>query len=163
MKSISALVMAMAEYEVGCPKRINHFLKVYSYAKTIGELEGLPHEAQYILEAAAVTHDIGIKPSLEKYGSDDGVHQQIEGPPEAKAMLFSLGFSAAVVERVCYLISRHHTYSGIDGSDYQILVEADFLVNIFEGNVPYKKNIRNNIFKTETGKMLFDQLYCGME
>lgn len=163
MKSISALVSAMSEYETGCPKRINHFLKVYAYAKTIGELESLPRETQYIFEAAAVTHDIGIKPSLVKYGSDDGAHQQIEGPPEARVMLSSLGFSPEVTERVCYLISRHHTYSGIDGEDYQILVEADFLVNIFEGNVPYKKSIRENIFKTETGKMLFDRLYKNME
>ncbi len=163
MKSISALVSAMAEYETGNPGRINHFLKVYAYAKTIGELESLPEKAQYILEAAAVTHDIGIKPSLAKYGSDDGAHQQVEGPPEAEALLQKLGFLPEVTERVCYLISRHHTYTGIDGADYQILVEADSLVNIFEGNVPYKKSIRENIFKTETGKMLFDRLYENME
>lgn len=31
-----------------------------------------------------------------------------------------------------YLVGHHHTYKDIDGLDYQILVEADFLVNYFE-------------------------------
>ena len=35
-----------------------------------------------------------------------------------------------VTERVAYLIGHHHTYDKIEGMDYQILVEADFLVNI---------------------------------
>ena len=37
-----------------------------------------------------------------------------------------------MIERVKYLIAHHHTYDAIDGIDYQILVEADFLVNILE-------------------------------
>lgn len=47
-------------------------------------------------------------------------------------MLMRLGFAENVIERVCYLIGHHHTYTGIDGRDYQILVEADFLVNLYE-------------------------------
>ena len=35
-------------------------------------------------------------------------------------------------ERICYLIGHHHTYDKIDGTDYQILVDADFLVNLYE-------------------------------
>jgi hypothetical protein len=41
-------------------------------------------------------------------------------------MLGRLGFGAALVERVCYLVGHHHTYTNIDGPDYQILVEAGF-------------------------------------
>lgn len=37
---------------------IDHFLKVYALAKTIGEREGLGGEAQTALEVAAVLHDI---------------------------------------------------------------------------------------------------------
>ena len=43
------------------------FLKVYSYAKTIGEMENLDEKMQEILEVTAVLHDIGIKVSEEKY------------------------------------------------------------------------------------------------
>ncbi len=57
-----------------------------------------------------------------------------EGPALAEQMLSELGFEKDVIERVSFLVGHHHTYTGIDGLDYQILVEADFLVNLFEGN-----------------------------
>ena len=47
-------------------------------------------------------------------------------------MLCALGYDEAVIDRVLFLIAHHHTYTGIEGEDYQILVEADFLVNLFE-------------------------------
>jgi hypothetical protein len=59
-----------------------------------------------------------------------------------------------VIERVCWLIAHHHTYTDVCGMDYQILLEADFLVNLFEDNED-KDVIRaayEKIFKTKTGK-----------
>ena len=47
-------------------------------------------------------------------------------------MLKELGFDQDVSNRVQYLIAHHHTYDAIDGIDYQILIEADFLVNMYE-------------------------------
>ena len=41
-------------------------------------------------------------------------------------MLETLDFEDSVIDRVCYLIAHHHTYTDINGLDYQILVEADF-------------------------------------
>ena len=55
------LIAEMMKYERGAAGRINHFLKVYSYAKLIGEQEGLSREKQEILEAAAIVHDCGIR------------------------------------------------------------------------------------------------------
>ena len=46
------------------------------------------------------------------------------------------------MDRVCYLVGHHHTYLDMDGMDYQILVEADFLVNLFE-NASTRKVIRS--------------------
>ena len=73
----------MMKYYTGDPKRIQHFIKVYQFAKMIGELEKLPEEVQYILETAAIVHDIGIKPAEEKYGSCGGKLQEQEGPAAA--------------------------------------------------------------------------------
>ena len=89
---------------------------------------------QFILEAAALTHDIGIKNGEAKFGAGkcSGKTQELEGPPAAAELLAKLGFAPDVCERVCYLIGHHHTYTNIDGMDYQILVEADFLVNFYE-------------------------------
>lgn len=155
------LILAMTEYEAGCVERVNHFLKVYAFAKAIGEGEGFSPELQEITETAALVHDIGIKPSLEKYGSAAGEYQEKEGPAVARAMLSGLGYPNDLTERVCYLVGHHHTYSCIDGSDYQALVEADFLVNIFEGDMerPEIEAVRKNIFVTETGKRLLDILF----
>ncbi|MCI8501015.1 MAG: HD domain-containing protein [Oscillospiraceae bacterium] len=122
----------MIRYNGGAPNLIQHALKVYAFAKAIGEEEGLSEETQEILETAAVLHDIGIRESERKYGDADGVHQQVEGPPIAEEILQRLGAAPALIERVCYLIAHHHTYSGVEGMDYRILIEADFLVNVYE-------------------------------
>ena len=78
--NVSQAIMEMIQYESGNPQRINHFLKVHSFAKAIGEMEGLDERTLNILEMASVMHDIGIKPSLIKYHSSSGRHQQVEGP-----------------------------------------------------------------------------------
>lgn len=122
----------MISYDGGDPARIQHFIKVYTFAVMIGEGEQLPKETMEILRAAALVHDIGIKVAEEKYGSSDGKLQEKEGPPVARQMLTEIGYPQEVVDRVCYLVGHHHTYLDMDGMDYQILVEADFLVNLFE-------------------------------
>ena len=84
---------------------------------------------------------------------------------ERIALVGGDGDSAAeLVERVCYLISRHHTYTDIDGMDYQILVEADFLVNLFEDGAGPQEvaSVRQRIFRTQSGLRMLEQLYdCG--
>ena len=65
------LIEKMMEYYAGDPKRVQHFLKVYEFAKLIGESEELEPEKLHILRTAAIVHDIGIKISEEKYGTDN--------------------------------------------------------------------------------------------
>ena len=158
------LILKMTEFNRGDAKRIQHFIKVYEYAHMIGSLEGLDKEVQKILDIASILHDIGIRPSEEKYGRCDGKLQEQEGPIIAQKMLSQLGFENYIVERICFLIGHHHTYDNIDGLDYQILVEADFLVNLYEddaGNRAINKAYKR-IFKTETGKKIF-RLMFGYE
>ena len=162
MKDIIGLVTSkMIDYEAGSPHRINHFLKVYGFAKAIGELEGLEEEDQLILEIASLMHDIGIKPSLEKYGSAEGKYQELEGPIIAKKIFEGLSLGDKIEDRVSFLIGHHHSYDDIRGLDYQILVEADFLVNIFEGEYSQDRirTIEETIFKTATGKKFLDRLF----
>lgn len=147
-------------------RRISHLLKVYGYAKMIGEMEQLDDFEMECLETAAVLHDIGIKISEEKYHSSAGKYQELEGPAVAETILNKLGFDSKLIERVKYLIGHHHTYDDIKGLDYQILVEADFLVNIDEDNLNCKENcretiekIRDNIFKTTTGTKILESIY----
>lgn len=141
--------------------QIQHFVKVHGFAAQIGRLEGLLDGEQCILEAAALVHDVGIPPANQKYGSCNGKLQEQEGPPVAVELLSSLDFPPEVTERVAYLVGHHHTYTDIDGMDYQILVEADFLVNLYGGHVP-KEQIEatgRNIFRTAAGKKILSEMF----
>ena len=152
----------MVEYDHGDPMRIQHFIKVHDLSATIGTLEGLDEHTLFILETAAILHDIGIHKSEEKYHSAGGRYQEMEGPAEARKLMLAIGgYDDDVIDRVCYLIGHHHTYHDIDGLDYQILVEADFLVNIYEDNEPQSHilHIKDKIFKTPTGRHLLDEMF----
>ena len=153
----------MIFYNAGDARRVNHLLKVHAFAKLIGETEGLDADTLEILEVAALTHDIGIRNSEAKYGNCSGTHQQQEGPPEARALLMRLGASEPLIERVCWLIAHHHTYTNIQGMDYQILIEADFIVNAYEDELDESAVItaRDKIFRTRTGSELLKTLYLN--
>lgn len=155
----------MVSFYRGEPQQIQHFVKVHSFARLIGQEEHVEERIQYILEAAALVHDIGIRPAMEKYGKSNGKLQEQEGPAKAEAMMQELGFEKDVIERVSYLVGHHHTYTNIDGLDYQILVEADFLVNYFEGEMS-GEHIRDSvkkIFRTETGRHLVQEMFFPEE
>ena len=158
---INDLISLTINYFEGDAKRIQHFIKVHSFAKIIGEGEGLNDESLLTLEAASVVHDVGIKPAEAKYGRCDGKLQEQEGPAKAEELMSAWGATTEMTQRVSYLVGHHHTYSHIDGLDYQILVEADFLVNIYEDQLP-RNNVEtcyDNIFKTVTGKKLCRLIY----
>lgn len=53
----------------GDARRIQHFIKVHALAQLIGRQEQLNERTQFILEAAALTHDIGIKNGEAKFGA----------------------------------------------------------------------------------------------
>ena len=58
-------------------------------------------------------------------------------------------------------MSCHHTYDEIDGLDYQILIEADFLVNLHESGERYSALLaaQKNIFRTETGRGMLTEMF----
>lgn len=151
----------MAEYFKGDAERINHFMKVHGFAKAIGEQEGLDERTMEILEVTAPVHDIGIKISEQKYNSSSGYYQQIEGPAEAEKLLAPFGYAKEFIDRVKFLIAHHHKYNCIDNMDYQILIEADFIVNAFEGEIRDVtiKDIHDKVFKTASGKKFLEDLY----
>lgn len=154
------LFSAMTDYYAGDPARINHFVKVHAYARQIGLAEQLDADTLFLLEAAALTHDIGIREAERLYGQCGGKLQERLGPPEAKKMLDALGFAPDVTERVCFLIAHHHTLDGVDALDWRILLQADFLVNMIEEGMKAEA-IQcgwEKIFRTEMGLRLMERL-----
>lgn len=169
---LEKLFLEMISYYSGDPKRIQHFTKVHSYAKLIGEREQLSPGGNSIFWKQLHTRTISA--SSRRRRSMEAVRescQEKEGPAVARGMLMRLGFAENVIERVCYLIGHHHTYTGIDGRDYQILVEADFLVNLYEDGrtdgdgrfMPDKAAVEaayQRIFATETGKWICRSMFA---
>lgn len=161
MEVTDFLTLKLFDFDKGDPKRIQHLMKVHRFAQLIGRMEGLDDHTQLVLECAALVHDIGIRPAEAKYGSCTGKLQEQEGPAYARPMLEELGLDAADIDRICYLVGHHHTYDTMDGLDYQILVEADFLVNLYEDGVGAHgvDAAEEKIFRTAAGRRLLRLLY----
>lgn len=153
---LDLLTEKMMSFNQSDPKRIQHFIKVHQFSQLIGHMEKLDAHTQFLTECAALVHDIGIRPAEEKYGSCTGKLQEQEGPAYARKMLEELSLEEADIARVCYLVGHHHTYTDIDGMDYQILVEADFLVNFYEDGVGSEgiQTALEKVFRTDAGKNL---------
>lgn len=157
------VIEKMIIYFQGDVRRINHALKVLGYARGITEREVPDEKTIDIIIYTAILHDIGIKESERKYNSSAWNYQEIEGPPVAEEILSELDISEEIIERVCFIIGNHHSYNKIDGIDFQIIVEADFIVNIFEKEMGLEaiESIKNSYFKTESGRKLIDTIYLN--
>ena len=160
---IASATQKMIEFYRGSCHDINHFLKVWAMTKTIGELEGLDKHAQEILELAAVVHDIACPLCRDKYGDTNGKHQELESPPLVETFFEGLPVDPADLSRISFLVAHHHTDTGVDGLDYQILLEADFLVNAGESGYSRAviEKFRQRVFRTKSGIRLLDSMYLG--
>ena len=151
---VSSAIEKMIAFYQGNLHDINHFLKVWAFAQTIGEQEGLDDQTQLTLELAAVVHDIACPLCRQKY-------QELESRPLVEDFFAGMPVERDMAERISWLVAHHHTYTHVDGLDYQILLEADFLVNADEGGLVRAaiENMRQSVFRTGAGIRLLDSIY----
>lgn len=144
---------------------INHFLMVWAYARTIGQLEGLDPVTQQTLELAAIVHDIACPLCRERYGCTDGPLQEREGALMARDFYAEFDLPDDQLQRICYLVGHHHTLTEVDGPDYRILLEADFLVNAQEQGLERKviAHTADRVFRTAAGVHLLDSVFPHCE
>lgn len=139
---------------------VNHALQVTAFAETIMHNENMESPfAQQVITLAGIFHDVGIPAAIEKHGSGAGPLQEQEGEPLARALMTVLNVRPDILERVCYIVGHHHTLSAVDGPDFQVIWEADALVNIPNswGKRAYEHTLPEMIeltFRTRTGKEL---------
>lgn len=160
--TIMQLLEKMIVFSEGNLHDIDHFVRVWTYAKLIGEQEGLEEKTQFLLEAAAITHDIACPLCRQKYGNTDGKLQEREGAALVREFLARSDLAAETVERISFLVAHHHTLSCIEGLDWQILVEADYLANASEN--AYSRDaiatFGRTVFQTPSGTRLLRELFC---
>ena len=160
-KTVSSAIIKMIEGCEGNQYDICHFLKVWGYAKTIGETENLDRRTQMTLELAAIVHDIACPQLRKEHGNAPHPLQEKLGAPMAEEFLSQFDIDVDMRSRICWLVGHHHTYSDVQGADYRILLEADFLVNAGEQE-KYRKAVsqfRENVFRTQTGTKLLNEMY----
>ena len=133
-------------------KRLNHALKVAQYAEEILKIEG---GHPLVVLGAAYLHDIGIKEAEEKYGSASAEDQEKEGKDIAEDILKKLNVQRGIVDEICDIIGHHHHPREKETLNFQILYEADWLVNIEENGLskdPKKvEEVIEKNFRTVTG------------
>jgi len=154
------IAQEMIRYFAADKKRINHALKVAQYAEEILKIEG---GHPLVVLAAAYLHDIGIKIVEEKYGSATAEYQEKEGPEVAREILTKLNVPRSVIEEIVDIIAHHHHPRQKETLNFQILFEADWLVNLEENGLVNEKDKVKEIveknFKTVTGKRLASELF----
>ena len=88
--TVNRVALRMKQYHHGDPDKVQHFVRVYTLAKSIGELEHLSDEEQLDLELAAVVHNID---------EDDPI-------PVVRDLLRDCGINDAVNMRVCHMVEN---------------------------------------------------------
>ena len=96
---------------------------------------------------------------------ESGKHQEEESAPLVAEFFKDVPAGELDVERITWLVTHHHTYTNVEGMDYQILLEADFLVNA--GESEYSKqaieNFCRKVFRTEAGTHLLKSMFLEKE
>ena len=110
MIAVSEIMRRMITFSEGHLHDIDHLIRVWTYAKTIGELEHLDSETQYILEVVAITHDIACPLCRAKYGNTNSKHQETEGEQLVVQFLKDSGIDECILKRVQYLVGHHQTH-----------------------------------------------------
>ena len=143
-QDVNRVALRMKQYYHGDTDMVQHFVRVYTLAKSIGELEKLSENDQFGLELAAVVHNV----------EGDKVN-------EAKTLLKDCGVSDEIAMHVCHMVLNAENYEHISTLDHQILVEAKLIVDFKEHDTPEKEIIRKaeDIFITNTGKLFLKRAF----
>jgi DNA-directed RNA polymerase subunit RPC12/RpoP len=145
-------------------KRIGHAARVARYAEQIvKEEKGNPA----VVLCAAYLHDIGIHEAERKYQSTAPGYQRKEGPPIARDILTRLGAKEDLIDEVCDIVGHHHQPGDEESLNFQIIYDADLLVNLEDKQKKKKTEkerlattIETSMF-TDTGKRLAGQALLG--
>ena len=159
--TVAEITAKMISFSQGSQHDICHFLKVFAYAQTIARLEGVDDRTLKTIEIAALVHDIACPPLRLKFGNAPGKEQEREGGPMAHDFLSDCGLDEEMLERIVFLVAHHHTLKNIEGIDWQILIEADYLVNAYESGYSRTniEHVRDTVFKTHSGIALLNSAF----
>jgi putative nucleotidyltransferase with HDIG domain len=144
-------------------KSINHAINTAKYADEILRIEG---GNPIVVFGGAYLHDSGKKNSKEKYGSSANEFHEKEGAEVAREILIKLNVPRGLIDEICDIISHHHHPKSNETLNFQIVYEADCLVNIesgFSNEMGERRKVDLKNFKTKTGKRLAEELFSKIQ
>ena len=124
-QTINNVIAKMIAYSDGNKHDIAHFLKVYTYARMIGEMENLTERKQETLEIAAVIHDIACPVCRVKYGNTNGSNQEKESPELVEKFLKDVEIDDEMKERV----KKHKESRPQNWKTYEIYKDIYTIIN----------------------------------
>ena len=142
--TVAEVVRKMVEYSKGDLHDINHFMKVYAYAKTIAEGENLSPEQQKLVEVTAVVHDIACPLCRVKYGNANGKHQEEESAALIEEFFVDSDLPKEFVDRVSYIVSQLVVLDKIKYKETSTKYAILFVGNTTKGGIIMLKFQDNN-------------------
>ena len=160
-ETVSEILRRMTAYPGNTLHDIDHLVKVHAWARAIAQSENMDPRDREIAEIAAIVHDIACPQCREKYGSCIPEKQEQEGAVLAREFLAKSGLTPEAVDRICFLVGRHHTTKGVQGMDWQILLEADYIANAGESHFAPEdmQDFVSWVFRTRAGKQIMRDIY----
>ena len=155
------LMEKMMEYFRGRPDQVQHFLKVYEFAKMIGRREKLDETAMAALTTAAILSSLGDESRWEVDQGNKREDGKAEKAGEAEVILRNLDYDDLVIDRALFLIDHCGPSREVDGSDHQILQEAIWLVKLYEDKSGKEtaERVRREVFRSPSAIRFLDLLY----
>lgn len=123
------LVSSLVAFFASDTRRITHALDVLHESEKLLENNAAEYDRDIVI-ASALLHDVGIKPSEEQLGYNNGKTQEEYGPPIAREILEALNFPARKLDVVCEIIGNHHSPSRHPYPELELLKTADRIVNM---------------------------------
>ena len=111
-----------------------HARAVLDYVRQLRE-RGAPGDPE-IATLAAILHDVGIPQALRLYGSAGPPGQEVEGAVIANDLLARLGCPRKQIDLITAIIAMHHHRPVHPSAEFQLVYDADQLVNAQEQGQP---------------------------
>jgi len=153
MKSVKEISRDIAFYSKGHMRELDRLLRVGSSPGNAGGGEARNRRSRYVLEVAALVHNIAYPLCREQYGSEDPELQAREGAVLARAFLRDADIPAEQLDRIVYLVSRHQNFEPSQEADLQILLEAVYIATVREKHRSRAevKEAMKTLFRTKSG------------
>lgn len=113
--------------------QIGHTEAVHNFAQLLAKLERYDEHRQALIEMAALLHDIGCPNAKSKYGNTNAPNQEKEGKIVASQLLANYPIPEKDKELLAEVVGLHHHQKKLKEMGFEILAEADLIVNLLEG------------------------------